>query len=359
MKIKELIPSNAKYVIKSIWFRVTASTKKDWFDKDVSVKVAIDRNIERFAPAMISMGGGKSELHRLKCDMLHCYRKWLISPSEYFLFGFKENTSYQFRKNFIADEVMYMKLMEKEGWYLNSRDLNDKSNFYKLTCDFFKREVIDLDDYRSFCVFCKKHPCVFIKPIDGLRGQGIQKFEYQDEEQVRTKYESLKENASRYIVEEKVIQSKCMSEWNASSVNTVRVPSFLGKNSFEVLGTVLRTGRKGSIVDNGAQGGVMAAIDPKTGNIISDGYDESGNVYPSHPDSQKIFKGVQIPEWKELLSIVETLHKSMPLGHTYIGWDFAHTDDKGWVLIEGNWGQLLTQIATKIGVKDAFFKYFR
>jgi hypothetical protein len=39
--------------------------------------------------------------------------------------------------------------------------------------------------------------------------------------------------------------------------------------------------------------------------------------------------------------------------HRYIGWDFALTDD-GWVLIEGNWGQFLSQYVDKIGLKSKF-----
>ena len=51
------------------------------------------------------------------------------------------------------------------------------------------------------------------------------------------------------------------------------------------------------------------------------------------------------------------VYNNMP-EQKYIGWDFALTD-KGWVLIEGNWGQLVGQYATKVGVKDLFMKYIK
>lgn len=42
-------------------------------------------------------------------------------------------------------------------------------------------------------------------------------------------------------------------------------------------------------------------------------------------------------------------------GHKYIAWDFAYTPN-GWVLIEGNWGQFLSQFATGKGLRKQFEK---
>lgn len=42
-------------------------------------------------------------------------------------------------------------------------------------------------------------------------------------------------------------------------------------------------------------------------------------------------------------------------GHKYIAWDFAYTPN-GWVLIEGNWGQFLSQFATGKGLRKRFEK---
>ncbi len=41
------------------------------------------------------------------------------------------------------------------------------------------------------------------------------------------------------------------------------------------------------------------------------------------------------------------------MGHRYIGFDFAYTPE-GWVLIEGNWGQIISQYHNKIGQKERF-----
>lgn len=104
-------------------------------------------------------------------------------------------------------------------------------------------------------------------------------------------------------------------------------------------------------------GGVLAAVDDKSGVVISDGFTEDGRFHSHHPDSDLVFKGFQIPDWKELLTIAETAHRSMP-NQRYIAYDFAHTDN-GWIMIEGNWGQFLSQFATGIGLKQQFFLFMQ
>ena len=76
-----------------------------------------------------------------------------------------------------------------------------------------------------------------------------------------------------------------MSQWNSSSVNTVRIPTFLTSKGFSVAEPFLRTGRAGEIVDNAGAGGIFAVINPSDGCIITDGVDEAGHTYVHHPNS--------------------------------------------------------------------------
>lgn len=215
-----------------------------------------------------------------------------------------------------------------------------------------------LGEKEEFCAFCQNHHNIFVKPLDGLRGFDISAYTLNNQSEVSNLYESLKQYKGKLIVEEKIIQSRLMSQWNPSSVNTVRIPSLLYKNQFEVIGPFLRMGRKDSIIDNAAQGGVFVVVDSRTGIILTDGIDEKGNAFLKHPDSGLPLKGEMVQGWTELMDLVEKIHRSMPSGHRYIGWDFAQTEN-GWVLVEGNWGQMLPQIATKKGLKDVFMKYMK
>lgn len=51
--------------------------------------------------------------------------------------------------------------------------------------------------------------------------------------------------------------------------------------------------------------------------------------------------------------MVEALHKSTLRFNIFIGFDFA-LSNKGWCLIEGNWGQMINQYADKQGRKEEF-----
>ena len=49
------------------------------------------------------------------------------------------------------------------------------------------------------------------------------------------------------------------------------------------------------------------------------------------------------------------IHESLPDYHKYVGFDFALTKDKGWVLVEGNWGDFICQQAClERGLKKEF-----
>lgn len=168
----------------------------------------------------------------------------------------------------------------------------------------------------------------------------------------------LVESGIEWMVEEAIVQSDDTKVWNASSVNTVRIPTFLNNNGFFVGVPFFRTGRAGACVDNAGGGGVFANVDSVTGVLYTDGIDEAGNFYKTHPDSGKVFKGYQIPRWNELLETVEKVHKECMPHHLYIGWDFALTAD-GWVLIEGNWGQFVSQYADHIGFRERFVEYMK
>ena len=108
-------------------------------------------------------------------------------------------------------------------------------------------------------------------------------------------------------------------------------------------------GRNGSFVDNGGAGGLLIGIDKESGMLVTDGRDEFSNAFERHPDTGLCFKGYQLPEWENLLTLAKNISAKEEL-IPYIGWDFAHTE-RGWVVVEGNAsGQLIgPQIVTQTG----------
>ena len=304
----------------------------------VAHKGLIEREISKQIGIFCPDIENKSQLVK---DIKRCYVLRLAKPLEYFLFGFEEKTNKERNEwitDFIKDTYLkkYSKLEQLE-------ELLDKFNFYVKMKPYFRREacmVFGHRDKEAFLLFANEHRRFIAKPNTGSFGANTVIWDLNDRTDEDVFTQLIASNCS-WILEELIVQTPEMSLFNMSSVNSVRIPTFRTKDGIKIFGTFLRMGRKGSVVDNAGAGGIFVRVDETTGQIISDGYTEHGDVFVQHPDSKVTFRGFQIPRWKELRELAIKCHKELPK-HKYIGWDFALTDD-GWVLLEGNWGQFLCQ----------------
>lgn len=288
-------------------------------------------------------------------DIKRCFYRYKTTPLEYFLFKLRSKSANE-REQYLSDSVIMKSVANKSGRRIHDIELNNKYNFYCINKTFFKRTAMLFDkstELDAFAEFATKAKRVIAKPNEAALGAGVEIFDIRDSSDSADAFNLLKGTTIDYIVEELIVQSHEMAMWNQSSVNTIRINSFLHNDRFNVLYPFMRTGRKGCIVDNGGQGGIFAIIDKDSGEIISDGMDEKANIYTTHPDSEIKYKGNVIPQWPELLALTEKIHRNMPR-HRYVSWDFALTND-GWVLIEGNWGEFVCQQMTLgRGLKNEF-----
>ncbi len=295
-------------------------------------------------------------LKSLTDDVVGCWIKYKALPYEYFLFNFRHRSEKE-RWEFETDLDRLLTLCRVSDNKLFKEEINNKYNFYRLAKPYFKREAIVVDSserMNDFVAFVKRQGEVFVKPLEGSKGRGAHVFLYENDEGAAAYCSELLAEGPSWMVEERIRQSAAMGQWNETSVNTIRIPSFLRDGKFTVIWTRMRMGKRGAIVDNAAAGGIVVNVDPKTGVVSSDGIDESYNHFEKHPDCGLPFKGWQVPRWNELLKTVEELHRTVFYKHVYVAWDFALTDD-GWLVIEGNWGQLLgQQTASQVGVRRKF-----
>ena len=294
-------------------------------------------------------------------DVVKCFLKYGFSPLDYLLFGFgSKNTTNASRSTFVSDWEKDDVLNKIEGWG-NYLELSDKYGFFEKMKPFYKREVMKVDKNTSpedFINFAQKNGHLFLKPISDSYGNGAKVMDYENDEHACVFFDSLHASESTWVVEERIQQSEEMAKWNESSVNTIRLNTYLNRNGFFLLAPFMRTGRKGSIVDNGGAGGIYALIDEKSGMILTDAHNEKGESFINHPDSGVPFKGQFVPHWAELCDIAKQAHETIP-SHIYISWDFALTD-QGWVVVEGNWGQFIAQqTCSKKGYKKQFLEYMK
>lgn len=300
----------------------------------------------------------ESVVKEVRKDIRTCYYRYKTTPQEYFLFKFRHK-KHEERDSYISDHMIMNLVANKSGRKVHDVELNNKFNFYRLNKLYFKRKAFFFNSQTPFDEF-KKYGSelkeFIAKPNGAALGYGVEIFKIVKDEDMAHIFTQLRSNLVEYILEEIIIQSEEMAAWNESSVNTIRINSFLNNEQFDILCPFIRTGRKGSRVDNGGQGGIFASIDKESGKIITVGMDEKGNEFQYHPDSKRQYIGWQVPKWEELLSLSEEIHRNMPK-HNYISWDFALTKE-GWVLIEGNWGEFVCQQMTnRHGYKKEFTQY--
>lgn len=347
-----------KYTVKKRLLRILIDTYHLFGIDKLLIRIGVfDRKIQNTISNM-SRNSNQSTAELAK-DIKQCFYRYLVSPEEYFLFDF-EGKNEDYRDSFLSDRqrnrLLYRNCSEKQF----IEELSDKFYFYKLTQKYFGRKALLIDnktnfDFNKFENFLENNKKVFVKPLSDCCGKGAHILDLNKIGNVENLFFNTI-NRGDWMVEELIIQSKEMALWNSSSVNTIRLPCFYVEGKFYILNPFLRTGRKGSIVDNGGAGGIIAAVDENTGVIVSDGIDEQNHNYSNHPDSGVKFKDWQVPRWKELKEIAQKVFTECFKSHKYIGFDFALTDN-GWILIEGNWGQFLGQFASKKGIKYKFMEY--
>ncbi len=320
-----------------------------------SFKKELFEMLDRYMPDW--KGKDPQYIKKLQKDIVKAHICNRMSVEEYFLYDF-EHQDYWQRWEWLSDKER-MDLMLKYYGENVFAELTDKSFFYHLAKDYFHRDVCFVDNHHSeesFLQFTKNHPRFIVKPLEGSLGANTFVTEVDSEEKAKETYQSLVKKGC-WVVEELIKQHKETEAWNPSSVNTFRVPSFRTKEGVHILQPFFRTGRKGSVVDNAGHGGIFAVFDPETGVITTDGVDEYGGRYETHADSHLKFKGWKIPYWEELKTLVAEVHHSLPEHHRYVGFDFALTNEGQWILVEGNWGQMVGQMAELKGVRKPFIEY--
>lgn len=274
---------------------------------------------------------------------------------EYFLFDF-ENKAFDERMQFVGNyerHFTFKKFGDKNIKYI----FYDKYLTYQTFESFYKRKAIKvgIEDFEAFCDFVNEYKRIIAKPLCTSQGAGIRFIDYSDTKILREEFDSMFSVSDYYILEEIVHQGEQMAVFHPQSVNTVRFVTYYNGKDKPYLYAVVRIGVGESIVDNLSAGGIAAAVDLKTGKLITDAYrkiTDYKEVFEIHPETGVHIKGSQLPDWNELLNIVDEIVTVVP-EQKIVGWDFAYSD-KGWVLIEANTSPYFSIQVCGIGIRKQF-----
>jgi predicted RNA-binding protein YlxR (DUF448 family) len=273
-----------------------------------------------------------------KMKVLYSEVVYGVSCSEYFIFDFP-SLSRKAKKEYVGEKE-YVRLCDAvstDTFWL----FRDKYQTYLRFKDFYKRECIKIgnkSDKETFLNFTKRHPKFIVKALDKSKGRDNYLFDLTEHtdtaEDVFLKILAL----GNCIVEEFIVQSQEMAKFHPSSVNTIRFITFRKDDECLELYALVRLGCGNSHIDNVSAGGMMAMVDIPTGIVVTEGmrrYINRHEYFLVHPDTGERILGAKIPRWDELRALIQQIVDVVP-EQRYVGWDFALTDNYGWVMIEGN-----------------------
>lgn len=213
------------------------------------------------------------------------------------------------------------------------KQLKDKTYFLKANPDLTKRSWINLKDvsYEEYKDFASINTTVIAKPIDGVCGRGISKYDITNDS-LKTNYDDMVAN-QRFLLEPYMIQHPSLMKLHPNSLNSLRIVTIRKNGETTIPFACLRCGN-GKVVDNLNSGGFAARINIDTGIIDSNGVGKYNTVAIAHPISGMAFKGLEIPHFKKAINLAIEASKRVPdLG--YVGWNIAILED-GPIIIEGN-----------------------
>lgn len=214
--------------------------------------------------------------------------------------------------------------------------LANKVMFDEAFPEYIKRKFWTNNDtsFEEFLQFTDGLSEVFCKAMDLSSGMGAEIIKIPDTEEEKRKLYDEQMAREVKIYEERIVQHEEMSRMFPSSVNTIRYVNLQTPDgNTHNLWAFVRFGTK-SIIDNFHGGGVVAALDINTGEIVTNAGTCTGDRLEKHPVTGITFKGFKVPNWDAVMKLADDAIRHDPEVN-YVGWDIAVTPD-GAAIVEGN-----------------------
>ncbi len=323
-------------------------------------------------------------------DYLALYESKGLTIDEYYNFEFEKRDD-SFRKSFLGldEQRDYLDYLNPIKYYILARN------------KYLAHKMLESTGVRKSVLYCYYHPeatyiesdecagdiqnvlrilkkknvksCV-IKTTESSHGDNvwvIKTIDYQENDAMMTRFDEQKIMVSEILGSEALIfesvvhQTKQFSDFNTSSVNTVRFMTTLWPDgTARIVATFIKIGRAGKCVDNAGGGGnVDVCVDTETGEIKYaiqfDGWKNIKEI-EKHPDSGNQLNGIVIENWDFIKSEILKYQQVFPYCKA-AGWDIAITDD-GPVVIEVNdfWdrtGQYFIRRGWRDEIRDCYLAW--
>lgn len=294
-------------------------TLKSRFDLKQLLQIAFDtkrKNNKMLLPIMF--------------DIVVSSFKYDMSYKEYRIYEFYKLEKVDRRKFLMMSDAQRIDARYNHG--INREIFTDKMIFTKRLEDYTGRIVLDLQTsgQTRFNDFIKMNHKYVAKQLGDNRG--VKYFELDEETDKTALRESLVKDAY-FLVEPFIVQHTELEKLYPASVNTLRVLTFVDEDlEVQVLNTALKVGN-GLSRDNFSRGGLFSVPD-ENGTIIRPFVNKLGNIYETHPITNELLMGFEIPFYHQAVELCKRTALEVA-GIRYVGWDVAITDE-GVVLLDGS-----------------------
>jgi len=197
-------------------------------------------------------------------------------------------------------------------------------NFARIT----KEEAIDI----SLGVLESGREIV-VKPSGLFGGQGVEFFETATREQLEKIFDT---KGVLFVVQKAIRQHPEMAKLNGSTVNTIRMTTFMHKGKFIPLAALIKVGAPSVRVDNYKHGGCLVGVN-LDGTVLPWALDINRQRITELPSGIKLGEGgfEKVPCFDSVLKTAEKAHYGMPM-IKMISWDIAIDDENEAEIIEAN-----------------------
>lgn len=185
-----------------------------------------------------------------------------------------------------------------------------------------------------------------IKPSLSTRGAGVRLIEVKEGRtnlNGKTIGQLFDDYGEDFLVQSKIVQHAAMEALNPTSVNTIRLLTYRSNDEVLVVYTVIRIGRKGSIIDNESAGGISARIN-SDGRLAKYAFGAPGVDQVEKTDTGITLEGYEIPSYQAVVDTAKRLHLAIPQ-FNLAAWDFAVSENGEPLFIEWNTNPDLSQSA--------------
>lgn len=277
----------------------------------------------------------KSKGYTLKHTDWHAYYKALTGEfhNHYIPLGFF-NTVLSPHLN---QKLQWPALLDKNITYRLFDQFHQPKALIHNVNGFFYQDRDPIDLSKAVSLISKSSKQLVIKPsIDSGGGKEVVVFKVNDGfcTHKNLSIESLLKSYNKdFIVQEFLDQSEVMKSLNPTSLNTLRIMTYLNEKGVHIMATAARIGSLNSTTDNYKTGGVLCGLNPD-GSFKSKGYTKKGEIF-KESYTGIIFSNIKVPNYDLVIKMVKSMHKKIPY-FRLVSWDIALNKEDKPVMIEYN-----------------------